>query len=330
VSSSHRGIAYLIVAAILVFAAAPALAQQGDPPAERIEQPAELAEPPVPDLGEQVRWKDDWDKVRSWQYPTSVGLMTFGFASRFALPDPEPNWQGTFELEQDLVDLIAVRDDPARSNLIQVTDLTFYGAMGYRIFDSALIPGFAHDNWEVAWQMSWIDFQAFSVVAAVLWGSQLFIGRVRPTSNNCDDPDRPGNICDPDHKEYARSFIAGHPATAITAAGLTCVHHARMPLYGGGLADDLACGAMITNAVVGSAARIMTEHHYPSDLLFGTVLGLTAGWILPTALHYGWDDDDPAETARLPKEHPSSAMPVFTLAPSMVDDRPGLMMLGRF
>jgi membrane-associated phospholipid phosphatase len=258
--------------------------------------------------------------------------MAFGFTSRFALPAPEPNWEGTFDLEQDLLDAIAVRDEPARGNLIEITDLSFYGSMAFRIFDSGLMPGFAHDNWEVAWQMSWIDFQAFSVVAAVLWGSQLYVGRVRPASNNCDDPDRVGNICDPDNVEYARSFIAGHPATAITAAGLTCVHHSRMPLYGGGLADDIACGAMIGNAVIGGVARVMTEHHYPSDLLFGTVLGLTAGWILPTALHYGWgdDDDDAAETARLPKEEPDPDMPVFTLAPSLLDENPGLMMLGRF
>lgn len=280
-----------------------------------------------------VEWKDSWHKVRTWQYPTSVALVGFALTARFALPNPEPNWRGTWEVEQDIVDFLAVRDNPTRRNLLMYTDITFAGSIAYRAFDSIAVPGWFHDSWDVAWQMSWIDFQSFGLLAAVLWGSQLYIGRVRPTANNCDDPTRAGYICDPNDSEYARSFIAGHPATALTAAGLTCLHHQHIPLYGGGLADDLACGVMIGNAVVNAATRLMVEHHYPSDLLFGTVLGLSAGWVLPKALHYGWgddDEDDTAETAGLPEEQRDATAPVFTVAPTALDGGGGLMVLGRW
>lgn len=279
-----------------------------------------------------VRWKDEWHRVRPWQYPTTVGLTAFGFAARFAFDDPEPNWKGTIGIDQDILDAIAVRDDPWRQNVIAISDITFVGSIVYRAIDSTMVPGYFNRNWDVAWQMSWIDAQAFGTIAAVLWGTQLYVGRVRPAGANCDDPDRPGNLCNIESAEYARSFIAGHPATAIAAAGLTCLHHGHMPLYGGGLGDKIACGVMIGNAAVNSATRVMSEHHYPSDLLFGAVLGLTAGWVLPTALHYGWgdDDEDPAETARLPKEERDPTAPVFTLSPSLVDEQPGLMLLGRF
>ncbi|WP_168210647.1 phosphatase PAP2 family protein [Persicimonas caeni] len=317
-------------------------AQEGDSSADPSAQARPLDEPADGETGAtpdsnaststEVRWNDNWEKVRWWQYPTAVGLNAFGFTARFALDDPEPNWEGTISIDQEILDAIAVRDDPWRSNLIEVSDIGFFGSMAYRAFDSVIVPGYLHDNWEVAWQLAWIDLQAFGTVAAVLWGTQLYVGRVRPTSANCDDPERRGSICDPESSEYARSFIAGHPATAITAAGLTCLHHEHMPLYGGGFADDLACGVMIGNAVVNGFTRVMTEHHYPSDLLFGTVLGLTAGWVLPTALHYGWgdDEDDAAETARLPKGEPDSSTPVFTFSPSVIDDEPALMLLGRF
>ncbi len=229
---------------------------------------------------QHLQFKESWRKVQPWEYATTGALLTFGFTARFALPPPDPNWRGTFDLEQDILDAIAVRQDPARQNIETVSDIFFGGAMAYRFMDSLVIPGLFYHNPKLAWQLSWIDLESFSLVAAVEWGAQLFVGRVRPASNNCSDPSREGHYCNPNGVDYARSFIAGHPATVITAAGLTCLHHAHLPLYGGGAADDIACGAMIGAAVVDGVARVVAEDHYPSDLLFGTVLGLTAGWIL--------------------------------------------------
>lgn len=293
--------------------------------------PAGAQTPPAAEL----RWGDAWHEVRAWQYPTTVAMLGFGLTARFVLPDPEPNWRGAWEVEQAILDAIGVRDDPARENIEVVSDITFGGAMAYRVFDSLLLPGVFYGNWDLAWQLSWIDLQSFGLVATVVWGSQLFVGRVRPTSLYCDDPTRKGHSCDPNGKDYARSFIAGHPATAITAAGLTCLHHKHLPLYGGGMADKIACGALIGNAVVNAATRLMAEDHYPSDVLFGTVLGLTAGWVLPQALHYGWGDEDDetaetAETAGLPDEQRDANALQFSVAPSMVDGGGGLMVLGRW
>ncbi len=307
-------------------------ADQADAEASRIEPASdfERASLPTPKQAE-VEWDDSWDKVRGWQYPLSVGLLGFGFTARFAIDDPEPSWAELGDFEQTLVDLVAVREDPARENWRLFNDLTFFGSMAYRAIDSAVLPIFAHGNSEVAWQMSWIDAQSFGVVAAVLWGSQIYVGRLRPTANNCDDPDRQGFLCDPDDIDYARSFIAGHTATAVAAAGLTCVHHDQMPLYGGGLADQLACGVMVANATANAVTRMMVELHYPSDMLMGVTLGLTAGWILPKALHYGWGDEepDPAETARLPDAEPDDR-PIFSASPTVIGERPGMMLMGRF
>lgn len=290
----------------------------------------ERAALPTPEQAE-VEWDDAWDKVRGWQYPLSVGLLGFGFTARYAIDDPEPDWTELVGFEQTLLDLVAVREDPARENWRMFNDLTFFGSIGYRFIDSAALPIFAHDNSEVAWQMSWIDAQSFGVVAAVLWGTQIYVGRLRPTANHCDDPDRQGFLCDPNDSDYARSFIAGHTATAVAAAGLTCVHHDQMPLYGGGLADKLACGVMIGNATANAVTRSMVELHYPSDVVMGVALGLTAGWILPRALHYGWGNDqpDPAETARLPDAEPDDR-PIFTASPTVIGERPGMMLMGRF
>jgi membrane-associated phospholipid phosphatase len=329
----------LISALVLTASATPAFAQ--DPAQQSAQQSAkrpaqqsapESIKPPPADA--ELQWDESWERFRWWEYPTSSALMVFGFSARFLIEDPEPNWTSVWSVDQEILDAIAVRENPAYENIRLFSDLGFYGSMVYRFVDSALLTGLLHENsWDVAWQMSWIDFESFAVVASVLWGAQIFVGRVRPTAANCEDPTRLGHLCDKNNADYARSFIAGHTATATAAAGLTCLHHSRLPLYGGGLADDLACGVMITNAVLNGVARVVSEQHYPSDLLMGWALGFGAGWVLPQVLHYGWGDDedeDAAETVGLPAPEPKPGAPIFTVSPTVIDQRPGLFLLGRF
>lgn len=295
---------------------APALAKS--PAAPRAPQPQPL------------QWSDDWRGMRAWEYPVSVGLMAGAFAARFWLRPPPPNWVGVSDFEQSIVDRLAVRQNPAHSSIRQLSDLGFYGAMAFRLLDSALLPGLLHpDSWQVAWKMSWIDLEALAVVAAVEWGTQIFVGRVRPTALNCSDPTRRGHLCDPQDPDYARSFIAGHTATATAVAGLTCLHHGRLPLYGGGVADTLACAALVVNALGNGVARVVSERHYPSDVLMGWALGVAAGWVLPRALHYGWGEADAVETVGLPQVRERPAL-IFSLSPAIFDARPGLTLVGQF
>lgn len=329
----------LIPMMVCVVNAAPALAQSParDAPT-KTRPPLPLPEPePEPEARQgslatrQLVWKDEWSGIRSWEYPSALVLMAGGFSARFLVRPPPANWVGTSDFEQSVLDHLAVRSNPANENIRKASDLSFYGAMAYRLVDSALLPGLLHDNsWDVAWKMSWIDFESLAVVAAVEWGTQIFVGRVRPTGVNCSDPQREGHLCDPENVEYTRSFIAGHTATATAVAGLTCLHHGHLPLYGGGLADDIACGLMIVNAVGNGLARVASEQHYPSDMLLGWGLGVAAGWVLPRVLHYGWGEPDPVETVGLPELVDEPPAFVFSVSPTIFDTRPGLTLLGTF
>jgi len=291
---------------------------------------AQSASAPRSQAPQPLQWSDDWRGMRAWEYPVSLGLMAGAFSARFLLRPPPPNWVGVSDFEQSIVDRLAVRDNPAHSNIRQLSDLGFYGAMAYRLVDSALLPGLLHpDSWRVAWKMSWIDLEALAVVAAVEWGTQIFVGRVRPTALNCADPTRRGHLCDRQNPDYARSFIAGHTATATAVAGLTCLHHGRLPLYGGGAADTLACAALVMNALGNGVARVVSERHYPSDVLMGWGLGIAAGWVLPRALHYGWGEQKPVETVGLPEVRERPAL-IFSVSPAIFDARPGLAVVGQF
>src|SRR6185369_8075255 len=86
-------------------------------------------------------------------------------------------------------------------------------------------------------------------------------------------------------KKFA-GFPSGHAVSAFTAAGLSCVHHAHLPLYGGGLPDALACAAALTVASGVGVVRIMGDRHYVSDVIVGAAIGFLVGFGLPSLLHY--------------------------------------------
>ncbi|MEQ8277642.1 MAG: phosphatase PAP2 family protein [Deltaproteobacteria bacterium] len=138
-----------------------------------------------------------------------------------------------------------------------------------------------------------------------MWTTQLFVGRERPHSRRCDEPGFEGGDlgCDSDDENNRyRSFISGHPALVVAAAGVTCMHHSRMPIYGGGVGDNLACASMIGAAATTGVLRDVSGSHHASDVMFGTALGLVAGWIVPSALHYGFGEDEEEELALAPSD----------------------------
>lgn len=270
----------------------------------------------------QVEWNPAWHRVRPWEYVAGPALVTGALIVRFAGPQPDTTWNSGILFDDAVRDAVAVRGD-ARHPIALTGDIAFFGAMGYRLVDSVILPGLIHGNHDVALQMSFIDLESFGIVGAVLWGTQVFVGRARPYQRTCGaDPEFAARFsdCEPSN-DWNRSFIAGHPAVGVTAAALTCLHHAHMPLYGGGAGDGLACGVTIAAATVNGMTRVLAEKHYASDLIFGVSLGLVAGYVVPKTLHYGWG----SSSAAPPKEQGVGAILVPTVSP----DGAGLVLFGR-
>jgi membrane-associated phospholipid phosphatase len=238
----------------------------------------------------EVRWRDEWPRIRAWEYFATAGALGVGFGLRFAGPNPPDTWRSGVLFDDAVLDEIAL--DAPESHRLAVTagDAMFYGSMVYRFVDSLAVPLLGYGDGDLALQMTMIDLEAFGTVAFVLWGSQALLGRTRPiVPRHCDDPRlRPmTDECDPDDANHNRSFIGGHAATVTAAAGVTCMHHGHIPLYGGD-GDRIACGTMIGAAAMTGIARMMTENHYATDTLLGWGLGAFAGWFVPAGLHYGF------------------------------------------
>ena len=233
-----------------------------------------------------LEWR--WQRFRAWEYPLTAAALGTAMYLRFGAASPSANWTGGVLVDDWGQEHLSIRSVPQRNRVARVTDVFFYGAMGYRFVDSLLVPLLVWRSPDAALQLSMIDLESFAFVAITLWGSQAVFGRERPYAERCSDPafarTEPG--CAPGGAEHNRSFYAGHPAVVLTAAGLTCTHHAHLPLYGGGAAETLSCGAMIGAAAATGAGRILSEEHHLSDVVVGYGIGAVAGWLMPELLHY--------------------------------------------
>ena len=248
-------------------------------------------------------------------------------ALRFAGSTPSADWKGGVLFDDWVQDHTAIQSLSGHQSVKTMTDVFFYGSMGYRLVDSALLPSLVWRSPDVALQMSMIDLESFGFVALTLWGSQALFGRERPYTKRCGDTAFAAHeACAPDSSERNRSFFAGHPAVVLTAAGLTCTHHAHLPLYGGGWGDKLACGLMIGAAVATGVGRVVSEQHHASDLLVGYGIGAIAGFLMPALLHYRHEKPALEDAAR----SRGTALVRATLVPKVGRDELGVTLGGVF
>lgn len=279
----------VVAIALATLSSGPALAQS--PPASVEGQSAR----------EPVRWSERWRRVAAWQYAVTAGALGGAFALRVFGPEPPDNWRGGILFDDAIGDRVRIENPGMADRVESMTDYFYLGSMAYRLVDSAILPAAMYDT-DLALQLSMIDVQSFSVVALTVFGSQVFIGRQRPEyDESCDESGAEGEPTRCQRRgSRLRSFIAGHPAIALTAAGLTCTHHAKLPLYGQP-GDTLACGLTLGAAAFTAAGRVVASKHYATDLVLGLGLGTFAGFILPRLAHYGFGDrGHPARVDRQP------------------------------
>lgn len=328
-----RLLAFLLVLSFAHARAASAQLLEPEPGSSSLPQLAHIESVALPEASaSEVRWREQWPRVRWWEYAGTASLMTAAFLLRFAGPEPPDNWRGGVLFDDAILGAVAIEDERAARGVELTTDVLFYGAMTYRLIDAVAVPLLGYQDPELALQMGMIDLGAFSVQAIVLWGSQTLVGRTRPLVSRCEElpPEMRQERCSvPPRLGRQRSFIAGHPATGFTAAGLTCQHHRHIPLYGG-WGDTAACATTLVAATVNGVGRVLAQQHYPTDLLLGIALGTFSGWVVPGLLHYGFGapQSEPGGAAARRGSAPSS-WSMYVL-PDVRENALGARLLGLF
>ena len=241
-------------------------------------------------------WDPAWRRFDAAEYTlTGAVALSAGTLHMFVNPNRDPPWDaGPILFDAPVRDAIRAK---GREDLTRARDVG--NVMNVAVFaqtlvvDSLIVP-IARGSGDVAWQMTWMNAEAFGTSGLTTWLLFTLVGRARPSWRECDAETTDDPLC---KSGISSGFPSGHAASAFTAAGLACAHHSNVPLYGGGVPDALACFGALAVATGAGTMRLVGDRHYTTDLLAGATIGLAIGYAMPTFLHYR-ARPRPAEEAR--------------------------------
>ena len=182
-------------------------------------------------------------------------------------------------LDHGARDLLRANTASRRAGAARISDVGFRSlVLAPYVLDVGTGALALHRNADVAAQLALIDFEVFTIAGLTqLLGSRV-LGRARPYVSDCPPEGCTGG-------PY-RSFLSGHAMASFTSAGLMCVHHEFLPLFGGGATDRWACAWAVVAASFTGTMRIVADEHWASDVLVGAGMGWLYGYYLPQLLHF--------------------------------------------
>jgi membrane-associated phospholipid phosphatase len=269
------------------------------------------AEDPV-----RVKWSEDWPRVRLVEGANIVALTVGSLAiNELWTPPRHAGWKGGILFDDWVRKGLRGSSPKAQKTAADVSDILYKGAvLAPYIVDVYFVTLGIHQSSDVAIQMLLINLQALGIAGVATLAAEHAIGRARPYTQDCgpDGTVRTSsgelllNGCGTDGD--FQSFYSGHAAATAAGAGLTCVHHQHLPLYGGGVADLVPCVFMIGVSATTGVARLIADRHWASDVLLGWGVGAFSGYVLPSLLHYGFGGGHPVGELRL---GPARAVPIL-------------------
>lgn len=284
---------------VLVMACASAA--RGDP---RAPAPA-LSRAPSGTGTSGVYWHDEWPRFTVLEAMLGLAITARNNDLGAHLDGPR---SATLEFQVPVLDpggrdLFRAETEQGRRGAARLSDVGFRTlVLAPYVVDVGVAALAIHRNPDVAAQLALIDFEVLTLAGMTqLLGSRV-LGRARPYVEQCPPEGCSGG-------PY-RSFLSGHAMASFTAAGLMCVHHEMLPLFGGGAPDRWACIWAVSVASGTSALRLVADEHWASDVVLGAGLGWVYGYYLPKLLHF--------HTAKATKSAAAGRTRAFTWLPTFM------------
>ncbi len=286
----------------------PAAPVELEPPGPRRDASREKA------FAAKLDWR--WPTFQLYQLGISIGQGALALGS-VAIPGG-PRWTGTNGFDEAARNGLRLTDPESSLYARDASDVGLAVLLNMQLVDTLIVTWWYHDKGSTAFQMGLIDLQTISFSASLNSLVAGAVGRERPYGRAICDEEPEASSSDCAGNNRYRSFFSGHATAAFTLAGLTCVHHMNLPLYGGGPVEAIPCvGTMVAAGAV-SLLRVASDQHYLSDVLMGAAFGTASGFAMPYLFHYAWgpEDGDAADPAK----------PTVAIAPSGL----GLSAVGTF
>jgi membrane-associated phospholipid phosphatase len=250
---------------------------------------------------DRVEWSPDWPRIRLVEGLDIVAFTVASYEIDARWPAPRsPSWRGGIAFDDAIRSALRGRTLRVQSTASDISDaLYFGGVLAPYVVDVYLGALGIHQNADVSIEMLLMDMRSLGIAGVVSLGAEHAVGRARPYVS---DRGRDGSVRDAQGRPLLngcgssgafQSFYSGHAAATATMAGLTCVHHQHLPLYGGGLADLAPCIVMIGASTTTGVARVIADRHWATDVITGWSVGALAGYVLLSLLHYGFGKSRP-------------------------------------
>jgi len=233
-----------------------------------------------------LQWDPDWPEFRAAELVVT-GLAIAASLGSLGIPDGGGRWSGRNSFDEDARDTFKLKSPSAQQQARDASDILLMALTNQLAIDAIVVAWWGYDRPAITWQMTLMDIEVLTINAAVNGIVAGLVARERPYAEaQCArrNIDQQTGEC-LGARRY-RSFFSGHTSTAFAAAGLTCMHHAHMPLYGGGAGEAAVCGGALAAAAAVGSMRVLSDQHWVSDIVVGAAVGSTLGFGLPWALHY--------------------------------------------
>jgi membrane-associated phospholipid phosphatase len=274
-------------------------------PRARAEAQPAATQPPAPKPS--VAWSDLWPRFRLWEYAGTAAVFGASWYVRFREPLPaQPKWLGRNPVDDAIRDWLRGRTPADRQRASDFSDRVSLVGTAFPYAVDLPVVLLAHRSLDVGWQLLMMDLEAAAVAGFINNTSYYLVGRGRPSSVECVRDPGYDVLCGGSGNNA--SFPSGHTLTIATSAGLVCVHHRYLPLYGATAADRAACVLLTLGTIATATARVISDRHFASDGLVGAAIGFGSGYGLPWLLHYrrGLRREDGPHVALVPLAVPSA------------------------
>jgi membrane-associated phospholipid phosphatase len=265
----------------------------------------------------RVEWSASWRRFAPWEY---VGTAAVGAVSLYLYdyqrPPAQAKWQGDNAFDDTIRGWLRADTVAGRTEAARASDMLWLAGTAMPFVVDLPVALLVHRQPRLTWELLMMDLEANAVAGFINNASFYFVGRGRPDHRECAADQSYDPLCGIGNNA---SFPSGHTLGIATGAGLTCVHHRYLPLYGNRAADAGICALMIAGTVATAMTRVMADRHYASDTLVGAAIGFGSGYGLPWLLHY---------RAGSPPHGAESALPRPVLVPFAAEGKLGLGLVG--
>ncbi|MDH3844834.1 MAG: phosphatase PAP2 family protein [Myxococcales bacterium] len=258
---------------------------QGYPDSDNSSEAVQVSDPRSISTTHRLEWH--WKQVH-WGELVATANLTVGAIVVSQVADPPARWTRVNAFDNWFRDRLKAEGATQR-RIDRASDALALTLIGFPVLvDSVGVALIGDKNREVAGQLLAIQAQAFAMTGFLTTATKAATGRERPYAQEqgCAE----FNLdCG---RDANKSYFSGHTSFAFTGAGLTCVAHKHLRLFGR-VGDPLACATALTLASATAIFRVSANAHWATGVLTGAGVGLFSGWLMPWLLHFRHDTSEP-------------------------------------